>query len=320
MLLVSGSLNYDVTFEVNAFAPPKAIVRKISRYLGGSGGNAAVAAARILGPRKVFFLGSVGNDDIGEMHLKSLAEEGLITQYIRVVDGVESGQAFVAVRPDGETAIYSYYGANQYITSDALSKILPKIQATLIMNPPLPVAREIALQAKSFGKKIFWDPGALAYKGIDELGDIIRHTDYFMPNLNELLILTGENSLTDALNRIKEINPRLKVILKRGAEGASFHYLRTGEEIKIPAIPPEALGLGGIVSTVGCGDTLTGSFTALMLRGFNERDSLLLSVCAAAVNLAFEGPRNSPTYNELLNKYSPLCRSYVEKRVGLHSQ
>jgi ribokinase len=315
MLLVSGSLNYDITFEVNAFAPPKAIIKKISRYFGGSGGNAAVAAARILGPRKVFFLGSVGNDEIGKMHLKSLAEEGVITQYITVVEGVESGQAYVAVRSDGETAIYSYYGANQYIEGSRLPEILPEVQATLIMNPPLEVAREIALQAKASGKKVFWDPGALAYKGVEELAEIIRHTDYFMPNLNELLILTKEKSITNALNRIKEINPDMRVLLKKGSEGASLHYLSSGEELKVPAIPPHSLGLGGIVATVGCGDALSGTFTALILRGFSERDSLLLSVCAASVNLAFEGPRNSPTYIELLSKYSSLRKSYVEKHA-----
>ncbi len=35
MILVAGSLNYDITLYVDRFAPPKSVVKKIKRFLGG---------------------------------------------------------------------------------------------------------------------------------------------------------------------------------------------------------------------------------------------------------------------------------------------
>ncbi|MEM3948033.1 MAG: PfkB family carbohydrate kinase, partial [Zestosphaera sp.] len=81
-LLVVGSLNYDVMLFVERFAPPKTRVNRLKTFLGGSGGNAAVSAAKILGPGKVAFLGAVGDDEIGRLQLNDLERHGVITNHV----------------------------------------------------------------------------------------------------------------------------------------------------------------------------------------------------------------------------------------------
>ena len=203
MILVAGSLNYDITLYVDRFAPPKSVVKKIKRFLGGSGGNAAVAAARILGRNKVFLLSAVGNDEIGRAHIKALRDEGVSTVLVKVIDGIESGQAFVIISKSGESAIYSYYGANTYLTpkevKDDVASVLEKVSHVLITSPPLPIASMLVKLAEGRNKTILWDPGTLSNLGLNMLANVIKSTNYLLPNKEELLILTGSKNETEAV-------------------------------------------------------------------------------------------------------------------------
>jgi len=315
MLIVSGSLNYDIFFKVDHFAPPKSTIKELHRYLGGSGGNSAVAAARILGDKKVAFIGAVGKDEIGRKHIISLMNEGILTNLIFAVEGVESGQAFVASDPSGETAVYSYYGANTYLSPDYIrkeevQKAIRDSWGILITNPPLPTIKELVNTSREYGKVIFWDPGTLSKQGLSALKEIIGKIDYLMPNKNELLALTEAQDIAEALHHLKGINSGLKVIVKEGSKGSTLYNLKENSAIHISSINPLSLGLN-VSSSVGCGDTYSGVYTALKHEKWEDKEALIAASCASTINLAFEGPRNSPKLNELM-RYLPKCRRSVE--------
>ncbi len=315
MLIVSGSLNYDMFFKVDYFAPPKSVIKELHRYLGGSGGNSAVAAARILGDKKVAFIGAVGKDEIGRKHIISLMNEGILTNLIFAIEGVESGQAFVASDPSGETAVYSYYGANTYLSPDLIRK--EEVQETirnswgiLITNPPLPTIKELVSASRKNGKVIFWDPGALSKHGLEALKEIIMRIDYLMPNKKELLTLVETQDMDKALHLLKAINPGLKVIVKEGDEGSTLYNLKENLGIHISSIQPTSLGLN-VSSSVGCGDTYSGVYAALKHEGWEDSEALIAGACASTINLAFDGPRNSPKLNKLM-QYLPKCKRASE--------
>ncbi len=315
MLIVSGSLNYDIFFKVDHFAPPKSIIKELHQYLGGSGGNAAVAAARILGDEKVAFIGAVGKDEIGEKHLISLMNEGILTNLVFAVEEIESGQAYVASGPSGETAVYSYYGANTYlnpdfIRSEEVQKAIKSSWGVLITNPPLPTIKELVNKAFEYNKVVFWDPGTLSKHGANSLKAIIAKIDYLMPNVNELITLTGSEDITKDLQILKNANPELKVIVKEGRKGSTLYDLGSNIGIHISSIKPSVLGLK-TSSSVGCGDTYSGVYAALKHKGWRDEEALIAASCASTINLAFNGPRNSPKLSELL-KYLPECREAVE--------
>ena len=148
MIIVSGSLNYDVTLFVDEIVEPKTKVRKIIKLLGGSGGNIATAIGKVLGS-SVIFLGCVGNDEIGKMHINFFRSVNVNVNYIKVINGVESGQAYVIVDKNGKALIFSYSGANNYINEELLTKvksILPNVKYIVVSNPPLNFIKKIFLR------------------------------------------------------------------------------------------------------------------------------------------------------------------------------
>ena len=315
-LMVVGSLNYDVTLYVDRFAPPKTVVRRLTRYLGGSGGNSAVAAARVLGEGAVVFFGAVGNDDIGRKHIDALREEGIITDIIRIIDDAESGQAFVAVDRSGNTAIYSYYGANTKLTPEKIDEevltYLDAVQYVLITNPPLPTALELASKAKELGKTVVWDPGAQSKHGLEVLKPLLGKVDYLAPNEGELLTMTGAKELLEAIKSVQRVNPRLEILVKRGEKGSLLMNPSSSTMISVNAVPPEALGYK-TTSTVGCGDAYVGVFTAFLILGYSEVDAMKVATCAATLNAAHEDPRGVPPKHTLL-KWFEACKVLIQVR------
>ena len=319
-LMVVGSLNYDITLYVDRFAPPKTVVHKLTRYLGGSGGNSAVAAARALGKEAVVFFGAVGDDNIGRMHINALMKEGIITDIIKVINDVESGQAFVAVDKSGDTAIYSYYGANTKLTpekiDDSVLAYLESIQYLLITNPPLSTALELASKAKELGKTIIWDPGAQSKHGLEVLKPVLEKVDYLAPNEGELLTMTGTDDLFNAIKLVQKVNPHLKILVKRGEKGSALVDTSKNTIVFVNAVPPEALGYK-TVSTVGCGDAYVGIFTAFLILGYSEVNAMKVATCAATLNAAYEGPRGIPPKQALL-KWFEACKVLInikEERI-----
>ncbi len=314
-VVVAGSLNYDTMLFVDRFAPPKVRVRALARYLGGSGGNAATAAARFLGVRgTVIMVGAVGNDEVGRKHIDALRSEGIDTSFIVIKDSVESGQAFVAVNPSGETAIYSYYGANEALNYADVRPLLNsgvKPDAVLIMNPPIEVAEAIAGWARERGAKVVWDPGSLSHEGIDKLGGVIRRVDIIAPNKDELLSMTRATSVEEAVERLRQINPGLLVLSKEGINGSRLFM--EDRVLIVRGIPTERLGLM-TRSTSGCGDAYVGVFTAAVSVGHDFVDAMVFATCAATINASREGPRGSPRYTELV-KYAGECRRLAEPTV-----
>ncbi len=314
-VVVAGSLNYDTMLFVDKFAPPKVKVNALVRHLGGSGGNAAVAAARFLGDRGiVMMVGAVGNDEIGKEHLNALRNEGVDTSFIVVKDGVESGQAYVAVNPSGETAIYSYYGANEKLTSDDIRPLTDsgiRPAAVLIMNPPIEAIELLTDWARKSGARVIWDPGSLSHEGIDRLSKIIRQIDIIAPNKGELLSMTHATSVEDAVKKLRKINPELIVLSKEGITGSRLFM--KDRVLVVRGISTEKIGLK-TKSTSGCGDAYVGVFTAAISIGYDFIDAMILATCAATINASREEPRGSPTYAELA-KYENTCRNLAEPKV-----
>ena len=73
-----------------------------SKIFRGSGGNAAVAAARILGKDEVFLLSAVGNDAIGRAHIKALRDESVSTILVKVIDSAGSVQTSIIIDKFGK--------------------------------------------------------------------------------------------------------------------------------------------------------------------------------------------------------------------------
>src|SRR5512136_3229263 len=87
-------------------------VREIQRVSGGTAANVAVAAARLLGKKRVAFIGALGKDEVADKQRSILWDEGVDDSGLLFVQGEESGQAYISIGRDGENEIHTYFGAN----------------------------------------------------------------------------------------------------------------------------------------------------------------------------------------------------------------
>jgi ribokinase len=299
-LVVCGAINWDTSCFVERLPVPgeEVIVKNITRVSGGTGGNIAVAAARILGTKEVALIGALGRDEIARQQIAALKDEGVITDGIDYVEGVESGQTSILIDRAGQNIIASHLGANARLTLEHLNKAqvkqqLEECRGIVLTDPPLEVAGELVKLAEQRGVPLLWDPGILIGPNRDAVQSLAKEAEVLFLNETEASALLGTEELHTSLQKLKELGFGNHVVLKLGARGAAMLEPASGLIIEAPALPLEGLGLN-IVSTVGCGDVFAGVFAAYYVIGDDLRKSLIMASAAAGLNATRPETRGSP--------------------------
>ncbi|MCJ7791334.1 MAG: PfkB family carbohydrate kinase [Dehalococcoidia bacterium] len=299
-LVVCGAINWDISCFVERLPVPgeEVIVKHITRVSGGTGGNIAVAAARILGAKEVALIGALGRDDIARQQIAALEDEGVITEGIQHIKREESGQAYILVDQTGENVIASHLGANARLGLEHLNKAQAKRQlqecrGIVLTDPPLEVAVELIHLAKRRGVPVLWDPGILIDQDRETLQSLARETEVLFLNETEASALLGTDELNMSLQKLKKLGLGNHAVLKLGAHGAVMLEPASSTVTQIPALPLKKLGLN-VISTVGCGDVFAGVFAAYYIMGANLRKSLIMASAAAGLNATQPETRGSP--------------------------
>jgi ribokinase len=304
-LVVCGAINWDISCFVERLPVPgeEVTVKNITRVSGGTGGNIAVAAARILGAKEVALIGALGRDEIARQQITALENEGVLTNGIDCIEGVESGQAYILIDWIGQNVIASYLGANARLTREHLNKAqvkqqLEECRGIVLTDPPLDVAEEIIKLAKQRSVPLLWDPGILISPNRDAVQSLARQAEVIFLNETEASALLGAEGLNTSLQKLIELGFSNRVVLKLGAQGAAMLEPDSGLVVEAPALPLEELGLN-VVSTVGCGDVFAGVFAAYHVMGNDPRKSLIMASTAAGLNATRPETRGSPARTAL---------------------
>jgi ribokinase len=299
-LAVCGAINWDISCFVERLPVPgeEVTIKHITRVSGGTGGNVAVAAARILGAKEVALIGALGRDDIARQQIAALEDEGVITEGIQHIKREESGQAYILVDQTGENVIASHLGANARLCLEHLNKVqvkrqLQECRGIVLTDPPLEVAVELIHLAKRRGIPVLWDPGILISPNWEALQSLARQAEVLFLNETEANTLLGTEELNMSLQRLKELGLGNHAVLKLGAQGAAMLEPASGTVIEIPALPLKELGLN-VINTVGCGDVFAGVFAAYHVMGRSLEQSLFMASAAAGLNATKPETRGSP--------------------------
>lgn len=112
---VIGSCNMDLTVEADRrpLAGETVMGKRLIVSPGGKGANQAVAAARL--GEEVYMIGCVGNDAYGKGMLEALQNSGVKTDYVSVLDDVNTGTAHI-ILAEGDNSIIVLKGANDRVT------------------------------------------------------------------------------------------------------------------------------------------------------------------------------------------------------------
>lgn len=299
-LVVCGAINWDISCFVERLPVPgeEVTIKHITRVSGGTGGNIAVAAARILGTKKVALIGALGEDDIARQQIAALEDEGVITAGIHQIAGEESGQAYILIDQTGENVIASHLGANARLGLEHLNKVkvkqqLQECRGIVLTDPPLEVAKKLINLAKRRAVPVLWDPGILIGPNSEALLSLAREVGVLFLNETEARALLGTEELNMSLRRLKELRFGNHTVLKLGAQGAVMLEPASGAVIEVPALPLKKLGLN-VINTVGCGDVFAGVFAAYHVLGANLQESLIMASAAAGLNATRPETRGSP--------------------------
>ncbi len=286
-VIVVGELNVDLILnEIDSFPEmgKEKLAKKMDLVLGSS---SAIFASNLssLGT-KVSFLGKIGDDSFGELCIKSLNNKGVDTSLV-ITDKVFKTGATIVMNYDNDRAMVTYPGAMENltieeITEDTLAEarhmhlsspfLQPKLKASLI---------EIFNKAKKLGLTTSldtqWDPNEKWDLDLEELLPLV---DVFLPNEQELLLLTSEETIESALNKIEKYANT--VVVKMGTKGSLS--MVNGERKNI-----ESFFNSEVVDAIGAGDSFNSGFISKFIQGKSIEECQIFGNLTGAINTSAAG-------------------------------
>lgn len=272
-----GLATLDTVFEVQDH--PERDSRVVASELTVAGGGPAATAAVTLSRLGVetSFVGSVGNDEIGDRIREGLKREGVDVSELAVAAGARSPQSSILcdTRSSSRTIVH-YPGTLPALELSGRARVLclgaDWVHADQTGYPAVRELRHELRLSLDGGNPI----DGLALDGVD----LYAPTE---PALRKLF-----DGPEDAIAAGAKL-----VIVTRGSEG-SVALTGDGERIDVPGLRIAP------VSTLGAGDVFRGALLAQLLRQVPLEDALTIAnACAALSCRALDGRSAIPTADEL---------------------
>jgi sugar/nucleoside kinase (ribokinase family) len=255
------------------------LVETIRMSAAGTAGGTALVLSRL--GADVASYGAVGTDPIATTLLALLESEGVdVTGLVRKGDQ-QTSASVLPVRPNGDRPAWHCIGANGAFTLDDLPlEALDGITHLHLGGPEFlggEAAGELLAHARSIGAVTSLDilapgdPDMLAW-----IAGALPHTDYLLPNDEQVLGFTGASSLADGARALVDAGVGC-VAVTQGAKGALV--VTADEVIEVPAYAVE------VVDTTGCGDAFSAGFLRGLSLGRDLRGAADLG-CATAAQVA----------------------------------
>lgn len=274
-VVVVGSVNVDMVFRVPRLPAPGETVTRgaFARGPGGKGGNQAAAAAR-LGAR-TWFVGLVGDDDLGREALRDLEAAGV--QALVGTGASHTGVAGIFVDEAGENAIAVASGANAELDGAAVRRALAGVDvdgAVVLANLEIPDAAVLA--AAEATEERGW-PYVLNPAPARAVPDgLLQRCAVVIPNEGEAGALGGPETILDG--------GAAAVVVTSGPRGADLH--RPGHAVHHqPGLEVD------VVDTTGAGDTFCAAVAWAVAGGRSLEEAVALGAAAGALACRAPGAR-----------------------------
>lgn len=258
-------------------------------------------------------ISGVGADDYGENVMRRLKKDGVDVSRVLVTDKGNTGVAFVTYFADGERKFLFYMDNSPCVMAKAPetlegfedTKYMHIMGCSLMSN--VDFAKEIVktmYMMKERGVKISFDPNVRLEMMRDPevlkiLQEVFDNAAIVMPGVSELKMLSGEDDLEKAVEKVFK-NENLEVlVLKNGSKGSQI-YTRNGLEVE--------QGIYKVVQedATGAGDSYDGAFICALAEGKSLAEAAQYGAAAGALNAAAFGPMEGnisvETVREMIEK------------------
>lgn len=272
-------------------------------YPSGAPAICIDAAAR-LGCRTAI-IGGVGKDDFGRCLLERLKRDGVDVSHVLESRERSTGCAFVTYFEDGSRKFIFHMGNTPAVEAKAPGagdftgvKYMHIMGCSLMADQQF--AREILKTMRMMlaeGARISFDPNIrrelLADESVYEvIGEVMDNISIFLPGVEELLLITGKESVEEAVKAVFE-RPKMEIlVLKNGSKG-SILYTRDGVSY-VEVYPVEQ------VDATGAGDCFDGAFLAGLVQGRTAKEAARMGAAAGAQNAAAFGPMEGEISEEII--------------------
>jgi ribokinase len=286
---VIGSANTDLATFTERFPRAGETLLGTSFHLGfgGKGANQAVAA-RLCGA-EVLMVARVGNDLFGPATLDNFTAFGVGVRHVRMMHGVSSGVAAIAVEPDGQNRILVVKGANDALLPDDIDAAATDLQdvdyIVLQLEIPLETVYHAVGFASSHAIPCILNPAPAQPLDLERLKSVA----YFIPNESEAEVITGMPVAT-----VDEAKACAGMLLERGLQrviitlGANGAVLGAADGLQhVPpfrVIPKDS---------TGAGDGFIGSLATFLAEGLPEREAVERASLYAALSTLNVGAQAS---------------------------
>ncbi len=269
---------------------------------GGQGGTASCCISRLGG--KVAYVGKLGDDDEGKFCLKRLADFGVATDFIEIVNGGKTpvAYAFITAASGDRTIIYERNELPEITMTRTIKDLLAQSKVVLLDPEVTYLGKQIpALKA---------DHPKLVYDGErwrDGIEDMMTTADYFIPSSD----LLDANELSFGKmpfnQRLFGLNSRVfgNLIVTHGQDGAYYVFDDKLYHVAVPKV--------NAIDTIGAGDNFHAAFALALAKGFDLHQSVKFSVAVASLSCReYGGRKGIPGIREALDVSSKLAERVME--------
>ena len=285
LVTVMGACILDVLGRpVETIPPGQGSVRlaEIRATAAGTAAGPAVDLAK-LGAR-VRVIGALGDDLIGDIVAAAMARHGVDTAGLVRKKEAQTSATILPIRPNGERPALHVPGATRLFSRTDIDLEHITGSRALLIGAPDALAgltgeelADVARTAKSQGALVAVDvlhPGRP--QDLERLAPLLGQADWFLPNADQLLALTGRASLAGAMDDIVALGTR-GVAVTLGADGCLVATRQDPAAMTLPALKVD------VVDTTGCGDGFTAGMLAGLLLGADPVDAAWLGVACGSL-------------------------------------
>jgi len=284
-VLIIGEINPDLIVQgddiIPEFNQTEKLVETANLTIGASSVIMACGAAR-LGLR-VAFVGLVGNDFFGHFMLDQMQSRGIDISACVLDDGLSTGISIILAHAH-DRAILTCPGSiphlkKEHIRMDLFEKASHlHVGGFFLLNDLRPDLAQLFKQARQSGLTTSldtnWDPQEKW-----QVTDVLPNCDIFFPNENELLRITGSNTVEMGLESLSKVIPIIAV--KQGERGATAQYQQA--RFTSPALNVQ------VVDTVGAGDSFDAGFIYGYLNGLPMQKTLDIACACGSLSTRSAG-------------------------------
>lgn len=304
VIAVVGSINIDFVIYLERFPRVDETVSDgvYEIHFGGKGANQAVGLSRL--GCKVYMIGKVGMDSLGDMAIENLRRNGVNVDHVRRDRETHTGTAFILVNREGNTMISVAPGANRLLNpveAEESLRAIGRVDVVLAqLEIPMETVERVSRVSEEIGAKFILTP-APAKKIPDE---VLKRTHTIIPNRTEIFRILGREPRGQLEEEIENAARELvikgveNVVVTLGEHGAALYSRGMDRVSMIPAAKPER-----VVDTTGAGDAFTACYSYGIASGMSVIDSVRLGSICASIKISRRGAQEGlPRLEEVLKK------------------